>query len=154
LPDNGGEPPQLSVLTDLATLQARRGGFGELPDGSVLAGETVRRLACDAKITRIVLDGASQPLDVGRARRTVTAAQRRALRVRDGGCRFPGCDRPVEWTDAHHVRWWSRGGRTDIGELILLCRTHHTAVHEGGWHIRLLGPGPPDQTAPDQYDIA
>ncbi|MGH8827329.1 MAG: DUF222 domain-containing protein, partial [Jiangellaceae bacterium] len=140
LPSNGGEPPHLT-LTDLATLQARAGGFGELPDDGVLTGETVRRLACDAKITRIVLDGASQPLDVGRSERALTAAQRKALRVRDGRCRFPGCDRPVEWTDAHHVNSWCHGGRTDIGELVLLCRTHHSAVHEGGWHIRLLGPG-------------
>ncbi|NDL56158.1 HNH endonuclease signature motif containing protein [Phytoactinopolyspora mesophila] len=141
LPTQGGEPTHVTVVTDLDTLEASAGGFGELPDGSILRGETVRRLACDAKVTRIIVDPSSQPLDVGRAQRTLTPAQRKALRLRDGGCRFPGCDRPIEWTDAHHLLHWAHGGCTDLANLISLCRKHHTAVHEGGWSILCVAPG-------------
>jgi Domain of unknown function (DUF222) len=77
----------------------------------------------------------TQPLEVGRATRVVAPAQRTALTVRDGGCRFPGCDRPVAWCDAHHLRHWLHGGPTDLGNLVLLCRGHHHAVYEGGWRL-------------------
>jgi len=73
-----------------------------------------------------------EPLDVGRASRTVTAPQRRAVVVRDRHCRFPGCDRPPGWGDVHHIVHWLDQGRTDLDNLILLCRRHHTLVHEGG----------------------
>jgi hypothetical protein len=83
-----------------------------------------------------VLGGApSQPLDVGRASRVVTPAQRAALVVRDGGCAFPGCDRPPGWCEAHHLVHWLDGGPTDLPNLALLCRAHHRAVHEGGWRL-------------------
>jgi Domain of unknown function (DUF222)/HNH endonuclease len=72
-----------------------------------------------------------QPLDVGPATRVVTPAQRTALAVRDGGCSFPGCSRPLGWCDAHHLRHWVDGGPTDLANLVLLCRAHHRAVHEG-----------------------
>jgi Domain of unknown function (DUF222)/HNH endonuclease len=74
---------------------------------------------------------ATQPLEVGRATRVVSPAQRTALTVRDGGCRFPGCDRPPGWCEAHHLRHWLHGGATDLDNLVLLCWTHHHAVHEG-----------------------
>jgi hypothetical protein len=77
----------------------------------------------------------TQPLEVGRATRTVARAQRTALVVRDGGCGFPGCDRPQSWCEAHHLRHWLYGGPTDLGNLTLLCRAHHRAVHEGGWRL-------------------
>jgi hypothetical protein len=141
LPSQGGEPTQVVVVTDLATIEARTGGFGELPNGTILRGETVRRLACDAKITRIVVGPDSLPLDVGRTQRTAPPAQRKALRLRDGGCVFPGCARPAEWADVHHAKFWALGGQTNIDEMLLLCRKHHTKVHQGGWHIQILGPG-------------
>jgi HNH endonuclease len=65
----------------------------------------------------------------------VSPAQRRALTHRDGGCVFPGCDRPEAWCDAHHLVHWTRGGPTDLDNLALLCRRHHVTVHEGGWRI-------------------
>jgi hypothetical protein len=77
----------------------------------------------------------SEPLEVGRATRVVAPAQRTALTVRDGGCRFPGCDRPVAWCEGHHLRHWLHGGPTDLGNLVLVCRAHHHAVHEGGWRL-------------------
>jgi hypothetical protein len=75
----------------------------------------------------------SQPLEVGRSNRVVPAAQRAALAIRDGGCVFPGCERPLAWCEAHHLRHWLQGGPTDLANLALLCRAHHRAVHEGGW---------------------
>jgi HNH endonuclease len=77
----------------------------------------------------------SQPLEVGRTSRVVTPAQRSALAVRDGGCSFPDCDRPLAWCEAHHVWHWADGGPTDLENLVLLCRAHHRAVHEGGWRL-------------------
>jgi hypothetical protein len=96
-----------------------------------------------------VLGGApTQPLAVGRATRVVAPAQRAALTVRDGGCRFPGGDRPVAWCDAHHLRHWVHGGRTDLGNLVLLCRGHHHAVHEGGWRLHRHPDGTLTATPP------
>jgi Domain of unknown function (DUF222) len=77
----------------------------------------------------------SQPLDVGRSTRVVQPAQRAALAVRDGGCVFPGCDRPLGWCDAHHLWHWIDGGPTDLANLAMVCRAHHRAVHEGGWQL-------------------
>jgi hypothetical protein len=65
----------------------------------------------------------------------VTAAQRAALVVRDGGCAVAGCDRPPAWCEAHHLRHWLHGGPTDLANLALVCRAHHRAVHEGGWQL-------------------
>jgi Domain of unknown function (DUF222)/HNH endonuclease len=83
-----------------------------------------------------VLGGApSQPLDVGRASRVISPAQRSALAVRDGGCVFPDCARPLAWCEGHHLVHWLDGGPTDLANLALLCRAHHRAVHEGGWQL-------------------
>jgi Domain of unknown function (DUF222)/HNH endonuclease len=83
-----------------------------------------------------VLGGApTYPLEVGRTSRVVQPAQRIALAVRDGGCTFPDCERPLAWCEAHHVRHWLHGGPTDLANLALLCRAHHRAVHEGGWRL-------------------
>lgn len=99
--------------------------------GSVAGPDTARRLACDASIARVITGPAGEPLDVGRRTRTIPAAIRTALVVRDRGCVFPGCDRPPQWTDAHHVRHWADGGATSLDNLALLCRRHHRTVHEG-----------------------
>jgi hypothetical protein len=90
----------------------------------------------------------SEPLEVGRATRVVSPAQRTALTVRDGGCKFPGCDRPLAWCEAHHLRHWLHGGPTDLGNLVLLCRGHHHAVHEGGWRLHRRADGTFTATPP------
>jgi hypothetical protein len=96
------------------------------------AGGLVARLQAALALLPVALGGpATQPLEVGRATRVVSPAQRTALTVRDGGCTFPGCDRPPAWCEAHHVRHWLHGGPTDLDNLVLLCWTHHHAVHEG-----------------------
>jgi hypothetical protein len=102
-----------------------------LADGQPITPGQARRIACDAAVIPIVLGGDSEPLDIARATRVVPAGLRRALQARDGGCRFPGCDRPAPWCDAHHLIHWADGGPTSLDNLILTCRHHHTLLHHG-----------------------
>ena len=96
-----------------------------------IANDTAARLACDAGVLGIIRDADGAVLAHGRRRRTVSPAQRRLLTIRDGGCGFPSCQR-ISYLEAHYVRHWLHGGRTDPDNLILLCRFHHMACHEGG----------------------
>ncbi|MCL1599843.1 MAG: HNH endonuclease, partial [Actinomycetia bacterium] len=127
---SGGERPHITVTVPYATLTGDERRLGEI-DGSPVDPETIRRLACDAGVVRIVIDGESQPLDIGRRTRTVPPALRRALELRDGGCTWAGCDAPASWCDAHHIIHWIHGGVTALINLVLLCRKHHTATHNG-----------------------
>ena len=117
-----GERPHLTVTVDVDRL-------AQQPD--LGASELTRRIACDASVTRVVTKGRAEPLEVGRRTPVVSAAIRRALSVRDGGCAFPMCDRPPSWTDAHHVVHWTDGGETKLANLVLLCRPHHRMIHDG-----------------------
>ncbi len=139
-PEAGGEKPHVAVTIDWETLRDRLTATPTTPGGRLGSGVsihpvTARRLACDATLIPAVLGSAGEPLDIGRATRVVPAGMRRALVLRDGGCRFPGCDRPPQWTDAHHIQPWAHGGSTGLPNLLLLCRHHHVSVHEGGWRI-------------------
>lgn len=142
---SGGVRPHLLVTTPLSAVTGRGDGrsgpseAAELAWAGPLTDEATRRLACDAAITRVVLDPSSQPLDVGRTTRTVPPHLRQALIVRDRGCVAEGCDRPATWTEAHHVVHWAEGGRTSLDNLVLLCRTHHRKVHDGGWEFNRIG---------------
>ena len=129
-PTVGGELPHVTVTVSADTL-ASGDGVCELDHVGPIPVGTVRRLACDASVMRVVLSGRSQPLDVGRRSKVVPPSMRRALFVRDRHCRFPGCDRPHTWCDAHHVVHWAHGGPTALSNLILLCRQHHHAIHAG-----------------------
>jgi len=130
-----GTRPHVSVTTTLEGLMNRPGApAADLAMSAPVSTRTAERLACDGTITRIVRSG-SVVVDVGRAARVVSPSTRRALKVRDGGCRWPGCERPVSWTHAHHIEFWTRGGPTNLGNLVLLCFHHHRLVHEGGWQI-------------------
>ncbi len=111
--------------------------------------EMIERLLCDCNIGRVIMRGESEVLDVGRRSRRVTRAQWRALRRRDTTCRFPGCDRPAKWTDAHHMKPWIDGGRTDLENLVLLCRYHHVLCHEGGLTLTRTPDGTITATKPD-----
>jgi hypothetical protein len=141
-----GERPHLSVTVPLGALGATGAlgangattpgpgllaSTGELEHTGAIDHESVRRLACDASLTRIVLGARSDPLDVGRKTPVVSSAIRKAVITRDRHCRFPGCDRPQSWCDAHHVRHWADGGQTSLANLVLLCRRHHAMVHRG-----------------------
>jgi hypothetical protein len=100
--------------------------------------ELAQRIACDCEVWRAVLDPTTGlPLEVGRAHRIVPHWIRKALHARDRGCRWPGCDAPAAWTDAHHLLDWYYGGDTNIDNLLSLCRYHHARVHEGHWRIVL-----------------
>ncbi|MGH2571424.1 MAG: DUF222 domain-containing protein [bacterium] len=109
-------------------------GRSELEDGVRVSAETSRRLACDAGVVAIVEDGEGNALSVGRKRRTVPPAMRRALAARDKGCRFPGCTH-ARFLEAHHVRHWADGGETSMENLVHLCSFHHRELHEGGLRI-------------------
>jgi hypothetical protein len=139
LPSSGGEKPHISVIVDSATLTGAPGRSELGPHRTVTPPELCRMLACDATFQRVVLDAEGEPLDVGRRTRLVTPAQRRALENRDRGCRFPGCERPLSWCDAHHIRYWIDGGATDLRNLVLLCRHHHTLIHTHGFTITTIG---------------
>jgi hypothetical protein len=99
-------------------------------------GLAIRLRTAAARLPPTLGGARTQPLEVGRTSRVVTPAQRTALGVRDGGCGFPGCDRPPAWCEAHHLRHWLHGGPTDLANLVLLCRAHHRAAHEGGWRLQ------------------
>ncbi|MEU8008428.1 DUF222 domain-containing protein [Micromonospora parva] len=151
LPESGGDPAQLVVTIDYDGL-ARQVGGGNLDIGLRLAPDTVRQLACDAVILPAVLGGAGQVLDVGRQRRLVTGPLRRALVLRDGGCAFPGCDRPPRWCAAHHIRHWADGGPTSLDNAVLLCGHHHRHVHRSEWTVRLGDDGHPEFVPPAWLD--
>jgi hypothetical protein len=152
LPGNGGDRPQVTATIPYDVIKQEL-GTGTLDNGDRVTPETARRLACDCRLLPVVLDGAGQPLDVGRARRLVSGALRRALVVRDRGCAFPGCDRGPRWTDAHHVRPWAAGGPTALNNLVLLCQFHHTQVHEpGGWAMHIAADGLPAFVPPRRLD--
>ncbi|MEU4554202.1 HNH endonuclease signature motif containing protein [Micromonospora violae] len=151
LPENGGDPAQLVVTTDYDGL-ARQLGAGTLDVGLGLTPDTVRRLACDAAILPAVLGGAGQVLDMGRQRRLVTGPLRRALVLRDGGCAFPGCDRPPRWCAAHHIRHWADGGPTSLDNSVLLCGHHHRHIHQSEWAVRLGHDGRPEFVPPAWLD--
>jgi hypothetical protein len=135
-PTVSGERPHVLVTVDLDSLLGRLGRMCELEDAGPITPESARRLACDAGVSRVIVRAPSQPLDVGRTTPVVPAALRRALVVRDRGCRFPGCGRPQSWCDAHHVVHWADGGTTSLDNLVLLCRRHHRAVHDG-FHVSM-----------------
>ncbi|MET7708815.1 DUF222 domain-containing protein [Micromonospora sp. NPDC005413] len=151
LPDNGGDRPQLVVTVSLDAL-VNGVRAGTLETGERLTPSAVRRLACDTGVLPAVLGGNSQVLDVGRQRRLFTGPLRRALVLRDGGCAFPGCDRPSRWCDGHHVRHWADGGATALGNAVLLCGYHHRLVHRGDWEVLIALDGRPDFLPPRWLD--
>jgi 5-methylcytosine-specific restriction protein A len=149
-PAVGGERPHLNITVSLSELEGR--GRGATLDTGPLSPSELRRLACDARVMPVVLGGNGQPLDVGRAMRTVPAHLRRAVVVRDHGCAFPGCGREPGWCDAHHIVPWEHGGPTEIGNLVMLCRFHHRLLHQPGWIVR-IHDGHPEFVPPKWIDI-
>ncbi|HET8604905.1 MAG TPA: DUF222 domain-containing protein [Marmoricola sp.] len=140
LPVHGGTATTVMVTMTLEHLLAATGS-GTLDDGASLSPGQVRRLACSAGIVPAVLGSASEVLDLGRTTRLFSPAQVRALRLRDRRCRADGCQVPAAWCEAHHARPWSRGGRTDLGDGLLLCAWHHHRVHGPGYHHDRLPNG-------------
>jgi hypothetical protein len=131
----GSGTPAVRILVTAAALEAHH-GHGVMESGESISMATVERLACSGGALPYILDGTGQLLDLGREQRLYNRRQRNALAVRDGGCLWPGCDRPPSWTEAHHIRQWARDhGRTDLADGVLLCRHHHLRLHNENWQI-------------------
>jgi 5-methylcytosine-specific restriction protein A len=103
-------------------------------------------------VVPIVLDGAGQPLDVGRASRTVPDGLRRAVTARDRGCAHPGCTRPPSWCHIHHIHPWEHGGATALNNLVMLCTLHHREIHTSEWSVRIAPDGQPEFLPPPWID--
>lgn len=148
---NPGAPPStaraailLVVPFDPAT--GRPSGVAHTPTGQLVGEANASQLACSGEITPVFVGPGNEPLALGHTARFATPGQFKALVVRDEHCTFPGCSRLPQWCDTHHLQWWSRGGRTDVDQMALLCEQHHTLVHQqeiqgevvGGqvvWHV-------------------
>ena len=129
-PNAGSSKPHLMVHVDLAALNGEMGGLHETGDGLILTQSQIDRIACDANVTRIVFGPGNQPVNLGRTTRTVPAHLARAVIARDRHCTHPGCERPPSWCDIHHLKPWAKGGETNLDDLTLRCRPHHTWIHQ------------------------
>ncbi|MBM4521444.1 DUF222 domain-containing protein [Rhodococcus hoagii] len=167
-PIEGGERPHLSLHVNAADLARSQSAhewvnpdgdsdlFGDkdiahLPHTGPLSIATARRLACDCHLTPIVMDD-GVPLNLGRTSRTVSKKQRRALIARDHGCAFPGCGAPPAHCEGHHITHWADGGPTDLDNLVLLCRYHHTLLHHSHWEVHIGPDTKPWFTPPSTVD--
>ncbi len=120
--------------------QVPSGQTSHIEDGPHVPAVTSRRIACDSTLVAIKEDENGEPLSIGRRSRSIPPPMRRALRVRDKGCRFPGCTN-TRFVDGHHIKHWVDGGETSLDNLVLLCRHHHHLVHEGGFVCEKDGNG-------------
>ena len=135
----GERVPSLILLCDLDTMRAgvHANTVCETEDGTSLPVEVIRRLACEADIIPVVLNGRGEALAAGRSQRLATPAQRATLRAMHRTCIGPTCDAPLEACQIHHVIPWEEGGATDLSNLAPLCTNDHHLVHEGGWKLTI-----------------
>jgi hypothetical protein len=150
LPASGGSPVTILATTTIKELASGIGG-AVTGHGSTVSIDQLMRMACEAEVIPVVLNEAGGILAYGRRRRLASRGQRLALGGRDGGCSFPGCDRPAAWTEVHHVVSWSSGGRTDISNMCLLCRHHHREFERRGWVVQMRD-GVPEWIPPPWLD--
>lgn len=160
-PGIAGDRPRVVVVMREEELRLRAEATGVLDSGAVIGAGDLRRLCCDCDVVPVVLGGRSEVLDVGVTQRLVTPAIRRALSLRDGGCRFLGCEVGDAACDAHHVVPWWAGGVTSLGNLVLLCSHHHKLVEPprffgdlppDRWEIRMDAAGLPEVIPPARVD--
>ncbi|MHA4852116.1 HNH endonuclease signature motif containing protein [Rhodococcus sp. MSC1_016] len=170
--EEGGERPHVSLHINIKDLADHGGGTPRdqrgacATDASLFAVDGVawtewlgplslraaRLLSCDSIYTPIVLDDHGAPLDLGTTTRTVTKRQRKALVARDRGCAFPGCGAPPSWCEGHHIVHWSKGGPSDMDNLVLLCGFHHRLLHHSDWEIEMGADRHPVFIPPRQVD--
>jgi hypothetical protein len=153
--DGATVPLPSATIVVRMTLDSLVSGLGEAQiDGTEqpISARTARHLAADAHLIPAVLNAAGEVLDFGASRRLFSKAQRLALAERDGGCAVAGCSRPPSHTEAHHLRWWSHGGATNLANGILLCIKHHHTVHRDGWGIEVID-NVPWFTPPSSVDV-
>lgn len=153
----GTRSPAVQVIVAERDLRSRRGLARIEGQTEPVSIATADRHGCSSGVIPIVIDARGDVVALGRETRLYTRRQRLALAARDGGCRFPGCERPPSWTEAHHIIPWSEGGATDIADGILLCRHHHLLLHNNGWRFdRIRGELaliPPRSIDPEQRPI-
>jgi hypothetical protein len=129
------DPDRATVIIHarLEGLETNSGG-SEIEGGPVIDPEVTRRLLCNARVQTVVEDEGGNVLGLSKMAREPSAALVRQVRYRDKECRFPGCG-ARRFTQAHHLRFWSHGGRTELDNLLLICFFHHRLVHEYGWRV-------------------
>ena len=151
-PVQGGERPHVTMTVPFDTLTGRLGPAMFDATGVTAGPATARRVLCDCNLIPAVLGSAGEPLDIGRATRTWPTGIRRAVALRDGGCVFPGCDRPARWCEIHHIIFWVDGGPTSLINGACLCSHHHALIHQGDWQIRMAKDGHPEIIPPTWID--
>jgi hypothetical protein len=150
-PSVGGVPASVVVTIGIEDLLAKA-GLAESADGSQLTSDQLLRIADEAEIWPTIINRDGVPLALGRSRRLASSGQTMALIARDAGCSFPGCTHPPSWCDRHHVLDWILGGCTDLDNLTLLCRYHHTHFLQKGWTCRINADGLPEWIPPRWID--
>jgi hypothetical protein len=150
-PAVGGTPASVIVTVQLEDLLAKA-GIAETTDGSQLSSHQLLRVAGEAEIWPTIIDRNGVPLALGRTRRIASRGQAVGLIARPGGCSFPGCDHPPQWCDRHHIIDWIDGGPTDLDNMTLLCRYHHTHFLRKGWMCRINADGVPEWIPPRWID--
>lgn len=132
--------PEVIVHYDLGSLAGKPGAECHLEEGIAIARSTAERISCDSAMVPLIEDGKGNPLWIGRRSRFISPAMRRALMARDKGCRFPGCPNRRR-LEGHHSEHWLHGGRTDMDNVLYLCRFHHHLVHGGGYSVKPVESG-------------
>jgi Domain of unknown function (DUF222) len=151
LPSVGGVPASVVITISLDDLLAKT-GVAETADGTPLSADQLRRIADEAEIWPLITTSHGVPLALGRTQRLATKGQTLALIARDGGCSFPGCTHPPAWCDRHHILDWVLGGETNLNNLTLLCRYHHSHFLQKGWTCRINDNGLPEWIPPRWTD--
>ena len=150
-PSVGGVPASVVVTIGLEDLLAKA-GLAETAGGTQLTSDQLLRIADEAEIWPTIIDRNGVPLALGRSRRLASPGQTMALIARDAGCSFPGCTHPASWCDRHHIVDWILGGLTDLDNLTLLCRYHHTHFLQRGWTCRINTDRLPEWIPPRWID--
>ncbi|MBA4247007.1 MAG: hypothetical protein C0444_01750 [Microbacterium sp.] len=154
----GTRSPAVQVIVAERDLRAGHGLARIEGQTEPVSIHTAHRHGCSTGVIPVVIDPRGDVVELGREARLFTRRQRIALAARDGGCRFPGCERPPSWTEAHHIVPWSEGGATDLAHGVLLCRHHHLLLHNNGWRFERehgeLVLIPPPSIDPEQRPIA
>jgi hypothetical protein len=143
--------PSMLVLTPIETLrdEAKPGMEAEIVGVGKISAATARRLACNAKISRVITGPDGEVLDLGRSARLFSPAQRLAMIVRDGGCAFPTCTAPPAWCECHHLDDWIKGGLTNLDDGAMYCDRHHHLLHDAKFTARRLPDGTLEHHRPD-----
>jgi hypothetical protein len=135
--NSGSTADRYQIVIHVGARHAPQGHVAcdHLDNGPQVSAVTSQRVSCDCCKTTIKEDETGEPLSISRRSRTIPPPMRRALKARDGGCRFPGCTNH-KFVDGHHIIHWADGGETSLDNLVLLCRHHHHLVHEGGFDCK------------------